>query len=218
MLDATVARRRGIAFAGNTEEVDDPPDPATPDTELDTPMSGHLGILSRVGLGASAGFAGTLVLQGLMTAGRRWWPETLPPLRQDPGEFMVEQAEARLPASVRARVPEVVEAGVAGAMAIGYGLAFGAAYAALRPRGGSAWLDGAALGVACWAAGYAGWLPAAGLMPPLRRQTGTQALAPAAEHVAYGMATVAAYNWLNGRAGHETGRREPLYPSWATAG
>jgi hypothetical protein len=39
-----------------------------------------------------------------------------------------------------------------------------------RPRGGSALLDGALLDIASWAAGYLGWLPALGLMPPVWRQ------------------------------------------------
>jgi hypothetical protein len=65
-------------------------------------------------------------------------------------------------------------------------------------------LDGAVLGGVCWAVGYAGWLPALGLMPPVWRQRAPQVVAPAAEHFAYGMATVAAYNWLSGRLGQTT--------------
>jgi hypothetical protein len=65
-------------------------------------------------------------------------------------------------------------------------------------------LDGAALGVACWAVEYAGGLPALGLMPPVWRQRAQQVIAPAAEHVAYGVATVAAHDWLRGRAGQLT--------------
>ena len=57
----------------------------------------------------------------------------------------------------------------------------------------------AVLGVACWAAGYMGWLPALGLIPPVWQQEAPQAVAPVAEHVAYGMATVAAYDWLRVR-------------------
>jgi hypothetical protein len=117
---------------------------------------------------------------------------------------MVERAEARLPGAVRERIPGAVETGASRALAVGYGLAFGALYAAARPRGGNPWLEGAALGVACWAVGYPGWLPALGLMPPVWRQRAPQAVAPAVEHVAYGVATVAAYNWLRCRAGQMT--------------
>ncbi len=44
--------------------------------------------LDRIALGAAGDFAGTLVLQALMAAGQKWRPDTLPPLRQDPGESM----------------------------------------------------------------------------------------------------------------------------------
>jgi hypothetical protein len=159
----------------------------------------------RLALGAVGGFAGTLVLQALMTAGRNWVPGTVPPLRQDPGEFMVERAESVLPNRVRTHIPDAVGTAAARALAAGYGLTFGSVYATLRPRGGSALIDGAVLGVACWAAGYAGWLPALGLMPPVQRQRTPQAVAPVVEHVAYGMTTVAAYNWLRGWGERPTG-------------
>ena len=41
--------------------------------------------------------------------------------------------------------------------------------------------------------------PALGLMPPVWRQQAPQAIAPAAEHIVYGMATVGAYDWLRER-------------------
>ena len=55
---------------------------------------------------------------------------------------------------------------------------------------------GLALGAACWAAGYLGWLPAAGLMPPLSKQTPSQIVGPLMEHLVYGMATVAVFDLL----------------------
>jgi hypothetical protein len=159
-------------------------------------MTGNRNVLTRVSLGAAGGLAGTLALQGLMAAQGKWRPDTLPPLRQDPGEFMVEQAEAYLLETVQEHIPEVVETVAARGLALGYGLTFGALYAALRPNGGNALADGAVLGLACWAAGYAGWLPALGLMPPFWQQRAAQALAAVAEHMAYGVVCVAAYDWL----------------------
>ena len=156
--------------------------------------------LTRLALGAAGGFAGTIALTALLGATMKWAPRAAPPLRQDPGEFMVEKAEEALPANVRAAVPPRVEAVAASLLAIGYGLTFGALYAALRPRGGSAWLDGAVLGIASWAAGYLGWLPALGLMPPVWRQDPRAAITPAAEHLVYGMTTVGVYDWLRRRA------------------
>lgn len=159
-------------------------------------------LLKRIALGAAGGFAGTLALQALLSASQKWLPSAAPPLRQHPGEFMVEKAEETLPERVRDHIPDVAEKAVAQALGVGYGLAFGALYAALRPRGGSPLLGGLMLGAAAWAAGYLGWLPALGLMRPVWKQNAPQALAPAAEHAVYGMVTVAAYDWLQERLVH----------------
>src|SRR5690242_9890534 len=152
-------------------------------------------LLKRIALGAAGGFAGTFALQTLLSASQRWLPSAAPPLRQHPGEFMVAKAEAVLPEQVRDRIPEGAETVAAQALGVGYGLTFGALYAALRPRGGSPLLDGLMLGTAAWAAGYLGWLPALGLMRPVWKQKAPQALAPVAEHAVYGAVTVAAYDW-----------------------
>lgn len=156
-------------------------------------------ILTRTALGAAGGLIGTLALQGLMAAAQRVAPGAQPPIRQDPGQFMVEAAEYALPQGVRERIPRGVEKAAAGTLAIGYGVTFGALYGALRPAGGEPVRDGLALGVACWAAGYLGWLPAFRLMPPVWDQETPQAIVPAAEHLVYGVATVAAYNLLRQR-------------------
>ena len=66
----------------------------------------------------------------------QWLPNTVPPLRQAPGEFMVKTGEEALPDSVRRRTPQVVETGAAQTLAVGYGLTFGSLYTLLRPQGG----------------------------------------------------------------------------------
>ena len=159
-------------------------------------MHDNADLLKRILLGAAGGFAGTLALQALLSASQKWLPSAAPPLRQHPGEFMVEKAEETLPEQVRDHIPDVAEKAAAQALGVGYGLTFGALYAVVRPRGGSPLLDGLVLGAAAWAAGYLGWLPALGLMRPVWKQDAPQALAPAAEHAVYGMVTVAAYDWL----------------------
>jgi hypothetical protein len=58
----------------------------------------------------------------------------MPPIREDPGEFMVEQAEELLPEETREQVPTVVETVAAKSLALGYGMTAGAIYGALRPR------------------------------------------------------------------------------------
>jgi hypothetical protein len=140
----------------------------------------------QIVLGAVGGFAGTLAIQAFLTARHKWLPKTMPPIRQDPGTFMVETGEAAFPEPVRQRIPQVVERGAARLLAVGYGLTFGALYTLLRPRGGSPLLDDVLLGLANWAVGYVGWLPAFGLIPHLApaRAPGH---GPMAEHALYGM-------------------------------
>jgi hypothetical protein len=152
--------------------------------------------LSRLAFGAAAGFAGTLAIQAFMTANQKWFPSVAPSIRQDPGEFMVESVEAALPVMVRERIPEAVESGAATLLALGYGLTFGVLYAMYRPKAGAPLRDGIALGVVNWATGYLGWLPALGLMPPAWQQQPRQVTTGVAEHVVYGITTVAAYHWL----------------------
>ena len=156
--------------------------------------------LTQLALGAAGGFVGTVALTAVLQATMKWMPQTAPPLREEPGKFMVHKAEDALPANVRASIPRPLENAAARLLAIGYGITFGALYAALRPRGGSALLDGAMLGIGSWAAGYLGWLPALGLMPPVWRQKAPAVITPAAEHVLYGVATVGVYDWLRRRA------------------
>ena len=158
----------------------------------------------RIILGAAGGFIGTLAIQALLTASQKWLPNTVPPLRQDPGEFMVKMGEEILPDSMRQRIPQVVETGAARMLAVGYGLTFGSLYTLLRPKGGSPLMDGTILGIVNWATGYAGWLPALGLMPPVWQQKAPQAIAPIAAHALYGIITVAIYNWLRERVADST--------------
>ncbi len=153
-------------------------------------------LVERLARGGAAGFTGTLALQGLRMASQRWFPTTMPPIKEDPGAFMVEQVEQSLPAAMRERVPAIVETAASKSMAVGYGLTAGALYAALRPNSGHVVIEGVALGLGTWAVGYLGWLSRLGLMPPLREQGAVEVIAPAARHALFGVATVAAYRWL----------------------
>ena len=160
----------------------------------------------RILLGAAGGFIGTLAIQALLTASQKGLPNTVPPLRQDPGEFMIKTGEEALPDAMRRRIPQVIETGAARMLAVGYGLTFGALYTILRPQEGSPFVDGVILGVANWATGYLGWLPALGLMPSVWQQKTPRAIAPIAEHALYGMVTVAMYDWLRERVEDSTWR------------
>src|SRR5205085_12487971 len=96
----------------------------------------------------------------------------------DPGEFMLEQIERALPMKVQQRIPDNVEQVAVKSLHLGYGMTFGALYGVLRKRPGNVVIDGAALGLVTWAAGYLGWLPATGLMPAVTRQRPRQVITP----------------------------------------
>jgi hypothetical protein len=163
--------------------------------------------------GALAGLVGTVAIQGAMQGGQKLAPGATPPVRKDPGEFAVETAER---ATGVEALPEPVERAAATATHFGYGAAMGAVYGLARaallgakgaPRERDEVSDlligGSALGLAVWAVGYLGWLPALGLMPPVTRQRPAQVVAPVATHVLYGIVTAAAYQGmrrLTGRA------------------
>jgi hypothetical protein len=157
----------------------------------------HNNLIEHVALGAAAGVAATFLLQGVRTSEQKLLPETMPPMREDPGEFMVEQAEELLPEETREQLPATVETAAAKSLALGYGMTAGALYGALRPSGGNLLVDGTVLGLGVWAVGYLGWLPALGLMPPLQQQETEQVAGPIAQHIIFGVATVAAYGWLH---------------------
>ena len=159
-------------------------------------MSQH-NLIEHVALGAAAGVAATFLLQGIRTSEQKLLPETMPPIREDPGEFMVEQAEELLPEETREQVPTAVETVAAKSLALGYGMTAGAIYGALRQRPGNLLVDGTALGLGVWAVGYLGWLPALRLMPPVQQQETEQVAGPIVQHIIFGIATVAAYQWLH---------------------
>ena len=144
-------------------------------------------VKGRAVAGTAGGLAGTLTIQRLISATASRFPGTTPPFRGDPGEFMVQRVEHILPQRVQRAIPKVVESGAAKVLALGYGLTFGALYGIVRREPGNVMVDGAALGLATWAAGYLGWLPATRLLPPVTQQTPTQALTPIWQHIAFGI-------------------------------
>jgi hypothetical protein len=150
----------------------------------------------KAAAGAVAGLAGTFLIQGLLAASQKWAPQTLPPIKQDPGEFMVEQVEKYLPEKVKEKLPEGLESAAAKSLALGYGTTFGALYAASRTETKSVILEGSALGLTAWAAGYLGWLPAAGLMAPVTKQEPEQIAGPILSHVLFGILTVGLVRFL----------------------
>jgi hypothetical protein len=109
---------------------------------------------------------------------------------------MIENAEEHLPEKVREKIPEELEKAAAKSLALGYGATFGALYAASRPETRNLLLEGSALGLVAWGAGYLGWLPATGLMPPVTKQERGQIAGPIVSHILFGIATVGLYRLL----------------------
>jgi len=67
-------------------------------------------VRSRAATGAISGLAATAGVAALPAAAERWLPSATAPIRKDPGESMVEKAEAVLP-DVVSHIPEPVEKG-----------------------------------------------------------------------------------------------------------
>jgi hypothetical protein len=154
-------------------------------------------VWQRLAIGVAAGLAGTVAIQGLQAIGQHVRPQSMPPLRQDPGEFMIQKVEEHIVPALRRRISPPIENIAAQSLALGYGATCGALYAALRPQVQSLLGDGTVLGVVTWAAGYVGWLPATGLMPPITRHTGEQILGAVAGHILFGITTVGLYRFLH---------------------
>jgi uncharacterized membrane protein YagU involved in acid resistance len=151
---------------------------------------------STVVAGALAGLVGTAAMTVFMKPGL---VRLLPP-RWKPDEFVPLQVVqwGQEIAGDATRLSEPAEAGAAAAVHLAYGAAMGALYAVLREaldRPPAAAL-GAGWGVAVWAAGYQGWMPAAGVRPPTTHQPPTKWLVPVANHLVYGVATALAFEGL----------------------
>jgi hypothetical protein len=149
-----------------------------------------------IALGTVSGLAGTALIQGMMAGSRKVAPQTLPPMRNDPGHFMVKQIERVLPRKTQDKIPEKFETAMATALAFGYGATFSTLYASIPRRNRRILLDGAAVGALTWAVGSLGWLPATKLAPPIWKQRPKQVLPNIASHVIFGIATVGLFSWL----------------------
>jgi hypothetical protein len=157
------------------------------------------GIGKNILFGTAAGLAGTALIQGMMKATEHFAPETLPPMKEDPGKFMVKKAEKLLPIETRAKISEKTEAVASKILSFGYGTTAALLYNAIPRRARRLFLDGAALGGLTWAAGYLGWLPATKLTPPVTEHEPKQVVGEVASHVLFGIATIAVFEFLRER-------------------
>jgi hypothetical protein len=169
--------------------------------------SDHVGAIAGAAAGAIATAA---VIHPLMSIRMAKFPRTAVPLRQDPGEFVVDQVERLLPGELKYRVPRGVENAAVRSVQVGYGVGFGTLYGLVRKKPGNVFVDGLALGLVTRAAGYLGWLPATKLMPPVTEQRADQIVPPILEHVAFGVGAVAALRGIRAALDAMSTSRAPV--------
>jgi hypothetical protein len=127
---------------------------------------------ARIARGTAAGVVATLVMSAFVLALRRCG--VLPSLP---------------PRDVVDRLAPVLEEDAARVMTaashLAYGAAAGAALAAVAGRRTGA-ISGGVYGAALWVAGYDGWVPAIGALPPAHRDRPDRAVPMLAAHLVYG--------------------------------
>ena len=144
-------------------------------------------MMLKLAAGAVGGAVATLLLQKTMPLAKKL-PATLrPPMpNQDPGEFMVNQGE-KIVGPVSPKLHSAGAQGLHWAYGMFWPVGLAALSGALGLRSvGKTVAAGAVLGAVCWAVGYEGWLPAAGLTPPAHRLPLGKNAAGLVSHVAYG--------------------------------
>jgi hypothetical protein len=143
--------------------------------------------------GAVAGLAGTTLMSVAMALAKAVGPM--------PGEPPPRKVARNVEETVGIRdvlPPAAFEASWI-AQHFAYGTAAGVAYALVqrRVRLREPWPAGPVYGIALWAFGYAGWLPASGLYPPPRADLRHPVRTTIAVHVVYGTATAMASHMLD---------------------
>lgn len=146
----------------------------------------RLAIPTATAVGAAAGLAASAPMTAVMLEGE----DRLPPDQHEPLEPRQITQELLRRVNLDGAMNDQQLAVASLVAHFGYGAAMGVGYAWLGrrlplPRG----MRGAAYGLAVWAWGYVGWLPALKILPPpLQRPTGRNALL-IASHLVWGITT-----------------------------
>ena len=154
-------------------------------------------LLKHALAGVGAGLAGTAVMFAMRSFDQRYASETVPK-GKDPGLFLVLQGERLLPHG--ADVPPAAERGAAVATHVAYGTLYGLLFSAAKlvlPQKQHPFVFGGVLGTAVWAIGHLGLLPGLKLGAPAWDQDQAELAGELTRHVAYGVATAAAYNTIH---------------------
>jgi hypothetical protein len=120
-------------------------------------------------------------------------PESIrpPEPKEDPGEFIVNQAESM----IGKRLPQPAHQVLAQAAHLGFGTVWPTLFGLFRGRSQSLQTKdvlrtGAMLGAGVWAIGYIGALPASGLIKPLHKQGPSHIASALASHIVWGIAVM----------------------------
>lgn len=153
----------------------------------------HDNVMTHATAGIVGGVLGTAILMKGMKASSAL-PLRLQPthVRQDPGEFMVTKLEQYRGKPLSRTARDALVQGLHWGYGMTGGLVLGLATSRKHvPTLSSALVAGAAIGAGVWAVGYAGWLPATKLTPPVTRQGGVHIATSLLGHIVFGMGAVA---------------------------
>lgn len=166
-------------------------------------------MMSHATAGALGGAVGTAVLMRAMKASELLPIRLRPPQpRRDPGEFIVGKIERVRGKPLHRGARDALVQGMHWGYGVTSGLLLGLVTSRRHVRSvPSALFAGAAMGTAVWAVGYAGWLPATKLLPPVTRQGGRHVAASILGHVAFGLIAVAPILFVDRRAKRSIWRR-----------
>jgi hypothetical protein len=133
--------------------------------------------VKRAAAGGLAGTAATVAMSAWQAAG-----QLTGPYGEQPPKRLVRATARKLGLPARRHGPVTWPATVVAHL--GFGAACGALYAVVLPR--STVARGTAFGLAVWAASYAGWIPAVGMLPPPHRDNPRRVWTMLTGHVIYG--------------------------------
>ena len=155
-------------------------------------------VLKHALAGVGAGLAGTAVMFAMRTFDSKYATKTLVHGDEDPGMFVVRHGEQL----VGGKLPKHVELGASIATHVTYGTTYGVLYALARLLGSKKtghhpFVFGGLLGGIVYLIGYAGILPGVGLAKPITDETFPEVAGELTRHVAYGIATVTAYDVIH---------------------
>jgi hypothetical protein len=144
-------------------------------------------MMLKLAAGAVGGAVATYLMTKAMPLAKKLPARFHPQMpSRDPGHFIVTQGE-KLVGALSPKMHSGAAQGLHWAYGMSWPLGLAALSGVLGLRSvGKTVAAGAILGAIVWAVGYAGWLPATGLTPPVHRVPLGKSASGLVSHVAYG--------------------------------